>query len=182
MSLLESADPVWYPYYGSWLVVLVGEILLTTLSVIYHGPTNTIASIQLGVVAFRMCLLLSVLVVLFGGKCIRARYNQGDEENQPLLVSPHLHDSSEDSNTTRGSTQYGSFSPGGYRVGNTDWEAKQEEREMKARKRVEDRLRDNGNWWTYAKGFSVSVLLFCSRDLIGANPGVVGLSTVRVAE
>lgn len=160
MSLLESADPVWYPYYGSWLVVLVGEILLTTLSVIYHGPTNTLASIQLGVVALRICLLLSVLVVLFGGKCIRARNNQGDEENQPLLVSPHVQDSSEDSDTTRGSTKYGSISTGGYSVGNTEWEAKEKEREMKARKRVEDRLRNNGNWWTFAKGFSVSLLFF----------------------
>jgi hypothetical protein len=47
---------------------------------------------------------------------------------------------------------------------------------------VEDRLRDDGNWWTYAKGFSVSLLLLCSLELIGANPSVVGLSTIRVAE
>ena len=162
MSLLDSADPVWYPYWGSWLIGLVGEILLTTLSIIYHRPENALDFFRSGAVAFRMCFLLSVLLVLFGGRCTRRRHNYADEENQPLLASSRVQGSSDDSGATPGSAQYGSISTGGSgtppvtNTGAIDWEAKDMERERKARKRVEDRLRDNGNWWTYAKGFSVS--------------------------
>lgn len=182
VPLPDSAYPVWYPLYGSWIIILLGDIVLTVLSVIYRWPTSTLDILQLVVGTFRICLLLSMLLFLFRGRCTRGRYSQDDEENQPLLVSSRVQGPSEDSGATLVSTQYGSISGGESGAGSTDWEARDKERERKARKRVEDRLRDDGNWWTYAKGFSVSLLLLCSLERIGANPSVVGLSTIRVAE
>lgn len=154
-SLLDSAYPVWYPYYGSWLVALVVEIVLITLSVVDSMPTTTIDSVDLGLAAARVGLLISLLLFLFGRRITAGRYNQGDEENQPLLAPSHVQGSSEDSGVTQGSTQYGSISTDGSGAGKPDWETRAKERERKARQRVEDRLRDDGNWWTYAKGFSV---------------------------
>lgn len=182
MSLLESAYPVWYPYYGSWLITLVVEIVLLTMSAVYHRPTVRFGFVRLGVEAFRICLLTSLLLLLFGGKCTGSRYNQADEENQPLLASSHIQASSEDSGTTPCSAHYGSTSTGGSGAGGTDWDAKDKERERRARKRVEDRLRDDGNWWTYAKGFSVNSLSINSLEPLETDPAVVGLHTIRVAE
>lgn len=155
MSLLDSAYPVWYPYYGSWLIALVIEAVLITLSVGYSMPTTRLDSVVLGLAAARVGLLISLLLFLFGRRSTARRYSRGDEENQPLLAPSNVQGSSEDSGTAQSSTQYGSIPTGGSGVGNTDWEASDKERERKARQRVEDRLRDDGNWWTYAKGFSV---------------------------
>lgn len=172
---------MWYPYYGSWLITLVVEIVILTMSAVYHRPTIRFDFVRLGVESFRICLLVSLLLLLFGGRCIGSRNNQADEENQPLLTSPHIQDSSEDSGTTPRGAQYGSTSTNGSGAGGTDWDAKDKERERRARKRVEDRLRDNGNWWTYAKGFSVNSLSTNSLAL-RTNSAVVGLHTIRVAE
>jgi len=163
VSLLDSAHPVWYPYYGSWLIAFIAELIFATLPLVYHRPTSSADLAQLALAAFRISLLLSLLFLLFGRRYPRARHNPSDEESQPLLASRHAQDSSEDSGRTQSSGKYGSFSTKGdsnaavESASDTDWEAKDKKKEQEARNRVADRLRNDGNWWTYATGFSVRV-------------------------
>ncbi len=167
--MLDSAYPVWYPFYGSWLIALTLEIVATVLSIVYQWPKNTVDIVELGLAGLRMILLVLLLSCIFGRRCSGLRYTLNDEENQPLQKSGHTQDCYEGSGKTQSGTRYGSISTrnGGDLAAaepveddeepvEDDDEAKESEMDRKARKRVEDRLKNDGNWWTYVKGFSVS--------------------------
>ena len=171
VCLLDSAYPVWYPYYGSWLVAFTMEVVLVTLSVIYRRPTTRLQFVRLGLTAFRISLIVSLLLLWFCERCAGRQYSQADEENQPLLSNSHVQGFSEDSGTTQGSAQYGSITTSGNGAESTDLEAKYKERERKAHKRVTDRLREDGNWWTYAKGFSVGLCRLALDSVVTKRRG-----------
>ncbi|KAI9873720.1 MAG: hypothetical protein M1830_010691, partial [Pleopsidium flavum] len=171
VSLLDSAYPVWYPYYGSWLLALAAELVFATLPIVYHRPRGSVDLAQLALAVFRMFLLVLLLFLLFGRRYSKARHGPIDEESQPLLAPRHAQDSTEDSGRTKCSGQYGSVSTNGDsttavdNASDIDWDAKNKKKEQDARRRVEDRLMNDGNWWTYAKGFSIFIpFIWPSKD------------------
>ena len=83
-----------------------------------------------------------------------------DEESTPLLA--HVQNASQDAQDSTENPKYGSTvsieTDGTSSSENVDLdsEAQDLKEEQENRQHVEKRLKNDGNWWTYAKGFSVS--------------------------
>ncbi|KAI9786630.1 MAG: hypothetical protein M1839_006181 [Geoglossum umbratile] len=157
LSLLDTTFPVWFPYYGSWLIALTAEIVLAALPSSLHAPKLQFEYIQLTVQFSRVCLLLLLIVVFFGtGKEGNRRDSGSDEESQALLANGHTVEPGKPQN----GNSYGSVpSSNGANTPETGEESSDDpdrERTKRMRK-LQERLVNDGNWWTYAKSFSIFI-------------------------
>jgi hypothetical protein len=145
MSLADSKHPVWYPYYGSWLLALILEIVLFSLSLTICRPLNHFGYTLLGIQISRL-LAFILLAALHGGTPV-------SEEHTPLLINtgqPNGHVGL--SNATYGSTAVEKSSSDG---ADLEFEAEDRKKEEERLKDIEKRLTANGNWFTYACEFSI---------------------------
>ncbi|MCJ1399436.1 hypothetical protein MMC11_002638 [Xylographa trunciseda] len=157
-SLLGSDTGLWSPYYGSWLLTLMSEMLALGLGLSIFRPSSGVEYVQLGLEALRLFLLASLPVVTFVFLNTRTTDRGSDEESSPLLG--HSQGVSEESRGSAGT--YGSTVTR-TTAGNTSTSAEQIEditqQEMKKehddRERLTKRLKETGNWWAYAKGYSI---------------------------
>ena len=158
LGLLDSKFPVWFPYYGSWLIALAAEIVLAALPNSFRSPKPQFEYVQLTVQVSRVCLLLLLIIVFFGTRKEGNRRESGsDEESQTLLANGHTIEPGKPQN----GNSYGSVpSSNDARTPETresEESGDEPDREEKKRmKKLQERLINDGNWWTYAKSFSVS--------------------------
>jgi hypothetical protein len=153
-SLLDSEHPVWHPYYGSWLLALVFEPLIAVLSFMtgqFKGISYfDVASIC--IIALRILLLVTTLGTYFARYAASFHSASSDKERQPLLptaTAGRLGSSGGQPGASYGSTSQAQQNQ------NESPEYIWEERERKAREKMEKRLQEEGNWLTYAKRFLV---------------------------
>ncbi|KAI3332491.1 hypothetical protein HD806DRAFT_546580 [Xylariaceae sp. AK1471] len=171
-SIGDAAEIVWYPYYGSWLIASLFEPAIAVLQFIIAQEASTIhldahpevelpTLIRLDAVIsiVRFVIALSILLIHFSS------YNHtdtesSDEERSPLIPKPDQRLSNGNPSTDSG---YGTNSE----ATNTDAtntetasspaepESPWERQQRLLREKMEKRLKNEGSWIAYVKGFMV---------------------------
>ncbi|KAI9738060.1 MAG: hypothetical protein M1818_005488 [Claussenomyces sp. TS43310] len=159
ITLAETDYPVWYPYYGNWIVGIIFEVTLIVLSNIFRPPQGAVDLMVLSLQALRICFLLAMpFAYIFFNDVVKNL--SGDTERQSLLgkLAPaHLGIASE-SSPAEGYGGTTSVSVASSTTQNPDEEEEEDWYVKKIREdkeRMAKRLKENGNWWTYSKGFLI---------------------------
>lgn len=161
VSLAGVENPIWHPYIGSVWIALVVEPMVTTLAVLTR-PSGDLTPFQIGhafAVATRYLFLFAIVSVYYGIPCMHRPETGSEAEQQTLLPKeiggpPGNHSAEGDANG------YGSVSEDSTdhsQIGD-NVESSWERRKRETREQMEKRLKEKGNWLTYAKSFLVSNL------------------------
>ena len=131
------------------------------LSASYFRLASPLQQTQILILALRILLFLPLPIVLLKAKVLHFSFTdcKTDEESTPLLV--HAAQNSEDPNNSSRSARYGS-EVNKDRIGShLESESEDEDEEAKAERedheRFENKLRESGSWWAYARRFLVSL-------------------------
>jgi hypothetical protein len=156
LALFETKFPVWYPYYVNWGIGIAFECFFILASTHFGGKKDAFDIAIFLLQVLRLVTLMALPYVFMLARNRKEVYENVDEERQSLLRNklaprPGSLESTEEGNGY-GTTENDSDSQES-EVGEEDSYLKmqRENKEM-----MEKRLRNDGNWWTYAKGFSVS--------------------------
>lgn len=180
LALTDSKFPVWYPYYGTWFVGFAVEAALLVLSILTRSSSSPYDYVAIVIRVLRICSFIVLPALYFGLRNDRKYYNNVDAERQSLLakkLAPKP-SSSEDSALNGSADENGHTNDNGNGHGNnygsTDTTVKdsdsdsdsdsvahanethQAKLDREARNLIKKRLKQDGNWFTYAKGFTVS--------------------------
>ena len=178
-SLAKTEHPVWYPYYGSWLLAVTCEITLAALYFVLHdGFLSGLPSVaHSGLFALRAFLLVLLITVYFFRRDRETRAHPPDEERQSLLDSngqPPESSGNGSATPRQNQTQdYGSTQGSDAATKKRSNELPYERREREGRERLEKRLQEEGNWFTYVRKFLVSAakrLWSCALPRCGPTP------------
>ena len=160
VGLLDSRNPVSYPYIGSYLIALVFEPTIEILSIFNRpndAPTYT-QVLDISAVAIRCASYLLVLGLFLSLPYNGSGARVADAEQQPLLrkdtPTPHNPEADEEG----GIASYGSVAGNFKDIPQSNDEPPEspwERRERRANKQMEKRLKEKGNWLAYAKSFLV---------------------------
>ncbi|OTB05557.1 hypothetical protein M426DRAFT_56873 [Hypoxylon sp. CI-4A] len=169
-SLSSDSDTVWYPFYGSWIIALVFEpVNVALLFIAARDPEATIPTtheksslflqLQASIVIVRWVLVLSAILTYFTWKQSGIDVEE-DEERAPLIPKPDQRVNGGDTSADSG---YGTNSEGtNTEATNTetansprDIESPWERQQRISREKIEKRLKNEGNWIAYAKGFLI---------------------------
>lgn len=165
--LAKSEHPVWYPLFGSWILAILCE---STLAVLHFSRGTDYLSGLPSMVHFGLCVsrasLLFLLAGIYFSRRDRADHVESlDEERQSLLDSSGGARPSElsgNGTATTGQTQnqdYGSTQGSDAATKKRQNELPYERREREGRERLEKRLQEEGNWFTYIRKFLVSLII-----------------------
>ncbi|KAI9844741.1 MAG: hypothetical protein M1837_005274 [Sclerophora amabilis] len=118
LSLIDTACPVWYPYYGSWVITLASESVLMVFYGIFHHPASPLDLVGLSIQVIRACVIVTLLVLVLLSEQARLSQTDTDEERQSLLSREPLVQASGSNiqGSTQqacGSTEYGTLGDGG---------------------------------------------------------------------
>jgi len=160
-SLAATACPVWYPFYGSWLIAMVMEPTVFVLEILArrnqeHSQASSSISVAIAVVRYVVLLAIVLTFFLLHGNATEVAT---DAERTLLLPKPDRNSEGESSadsgygtNTETSSTEATntetSNSPSGP-------ESPWERQDRLAREQMEKRLKSEGSWFAYVKGFMV---------------------------
>lgn len=162
-QLGKATGVVWFPFYGSWVLALVFEPLIVVLDIIVearkHQQNPSIflwTTVSISVARFVLLLTTVLVYFLLRGK---VETDGTADERSPLVPKPGQRPGGGSCSADSG---YGTNSEGNTEVPNTDatnspseaespWERQQRE----AREQIEKRLKSEGSWIAYAKGFLV---------------------------
>lgn len=176
LILLDTKFPVWYPYYGVWFIAVVSEILLFILLIITSRTYGAFELISLSIQCLRICAILALLSIYLKLRTSKESYSNEDAERQALIHKTLAPEQSRATNTTDSGNGngYGAIA----NTKTTDGTSKSDDsddsddaffiRSNKAKQRVLKRLENDGNWWTYVKGFSVCLLIDLSLLIPGS--------------
>ncbi|KAL2198970.1 hypothetical protein P885DRAFT_31750 [Corynascus similis CBS 632.67] len=163
-GLSEATNPVWYPYIGSFGIALVLEPVVAVLSLMVRpaGPLKFIDFFDISALAVRYLAIVLALVFYFGGNQNSRQEKGVDSERQSLLKTnghaSHDSDSDDQGDGTRQNgygTSSDSSTDSSQSSDTDDDENPYERRQRQASEQMEKRLKEKGNWVTYAKSFMV---------------------------
>ncbi|TVY34653.1 Heavy metal tolerance protein [Lachnellula subtilissima] len=170
LALTDSKFPVWYPYYVTWFVGVAAEIGLLIFQSLTHSPVSAFDYVAIVVQALRICTFVLLPASYFGFRNDKKQYENSDAERQSLLrkkLAPKKPSDSENSTLNGNESSNDSAHAPGYGTIDTTTENSDsdsdvdpdEDRYLKseraARKLIQKRLKQDGNWFTYAKGFTI---------------------------
>ena len=139
-SLANVENPVWYPYYGSWMIAFVAEALLLAFG-LAHGFTATpFAYVRMTVQIVRSIILVILPVLLFS-KSSKGTPSK-DEESAALLGQ------STETQLSNGVAHYGSIAANPSEV-NLEYEAKKRKKDQEEQRKLAEKLQESGNWFKY---------------------------------
>lgn len=177
-GLLDTDRPAWYPYIGSYIIGLPFDATIILLSDRYRPniAPHYFQVLDAVIAALRLFSMLSVVVIYFTWSKVKHLEEGHDTERQTLLQKSGLSrggltDNSEDSQNI----DYGSASDDSTDASQSPTDTPEspwERRERESREAMEKRLKENGNWFTYAKSFFVS-------HLIGYSPYIVYILMIQ---
>lgn len=156
LALTDAKFPVWYPYYGTWFIGVTVEPILAILPNIYESPKSPFDYITIAIQAARISTFIALIALYFTLRNDDKEYDNADAERQSLLrkkLAPKP-SSSEASTEGYGATTDTTANDSDSEDEDTakdSWLAKQK----KAQELIQKRLKQDGNWFTYAKGFTV---------------------------
>lgn len=165
LNLSDTKSPVWYPYYVPWFIGILAELVLIIVSNVLHGPKNAFDLACIVIQTIRIAAFIILPSLYFGLRNNKKQYDNADAERQALLSKKlfvnvsgsdesgngygTVEDGNEDSDTADSASEAGS---------EDSWIAEQQ----KTKDLIAKRLKQDGNWFTYAKGFTASLLFgFC---------------------
>ncbi|KAF7854161.1 hypothetical protein EAF04_010458 [Stromatinia cepivora] len=166
IALADTKFPEWYPYYGTWFIGLFVELCLIIFPNVFTPPTNSAFDyILLTIQGIRIFNLIALPIVYFYFRNSDKTHNTVDAERQSLLKKPSGPSSSGSSTlngngygTTDQATAQGSQSAEDESdTASVASEDSYLERQRKSKEAVAKRLEQDGNWWTYLKGFSTFI-------------------------
>ncbi|KAL8959364.1 MAG: hypothetical protein Q9193_003764 [Seirophora villosa] len=155
--LRRTKRPIWFPYSGSWLITLAYEAALFSLFTSQHAVTTPIQIVLYATWAGRSVALLALLAMLTTN-VLKIRRSRIDEEAASLL-KPKLPPGSGQNQS------YGSIAANDdahalssdSEDSEPETEANKKSKEKK--KLVNERLKKDGDWLTYLRGFSIFIPL-----------------------
>ncbi|KAK4240854.1 hypothetical protein C8A03DRAFT_12866 [Achaetomium macrosporum] len=167
-GLSDAAKPVWYPYMGSLGLALVFEPVVETLSLMLRPaePLDFVGFFDISAVTARYLAVILAVALYFEGTRSARQEKGTDSERQSLLKAnghSSRHDSSDSDDHSDGAQQngYGATSDASTDSNQSsssdtdDDETPYERRQRQASEQMEKRLKEKGNWVTYAKSFLV---------------------------
>ncbi|KAI5788411.1 hypothetical protein EDC01DRAFT_631350 [Geopyxis carbonaria] len=140
VALVDTRNPVWYPYYGAWSFAFCTELGLLIVSAKCSDTSVIFESLKLGV---QLCRFLAIAVMPVLVWTLRAKDPQPsdkDEESTGLL-----------SGEPENNASYGAI--------DSDSETGAEAQAMRKK------LEKSGNWWTYTKSFARGVNVMVPHQL-----------------
>lgn len=159
LALMDSKFPVWYTYYVSWTITLLVDLVLLVSSAVLHKPVELFDFISISVQSLRSCSLFALPCLYLALRNRQEVYDSEDIEHQPLLgakLNPGPSSSGESvqsANKYGGTTDSSSKGSGRREEEEDSWlKMKREDAE-----RLSKRLKNEGNWWAYAKAFTVGI-------------------------
>lgn len=173
--LFDSENPVWYPYVGSYLIALVFEPVIEVLSILQqsHQPLTSVQYLEISTATARYASFLLVLLLFFGLSRGAGEEASKDAERQPLIPKDGNPETSGAGPESEGqqSGGYGAVTDGSKDTSQSEdasqsedtpqsttagtAESSWERRERRANEQMEKRLKEKGNWISYAKSFLV---------------------------
>jgi hypothetical protein len=158
LALTDSEFPVWYPYYGTWFAGILVELTLLVVPNVFRTPTSPFDYVVTVIQVLRVGTFIAMPSLYFFLRNDNKEYDNGDAERQTLLGKKIGPKSSEDSAGNGkgygGTAQDSDTTDTASDAGSEDsWLANQ----RKAEEMIANRLKQDGNWFTYAKGFAVSL-------------------------
>jgi hypothetical protein len=167
VALTDAKFPVWYPYYGTWFIGICVESTLLILPNVYSLPNGTFDYVVITIQCLRVVTLVLLVSFFFGLRNDKKEYDNADAEQQSLLKSKLAGKpgTSEDSAKGYGTTTGTTTSAISVAASEDSWVVKQQ----KAQELIQKRLQQDGNWFTYAKGFAVSSRPIARPGHRGAN-------------
>ncbi|KAI1739466.1 hypothetical protein F4680DRAFT_136921 [Xylaria scruposa] len=171
-SIGDAVEIVWYPYYGSWLMASLFESAIAVIKFLIAHEASTVhldahpefelpafIRIDAAISVIRFVVMLSVILIYFSAHSY-INTESCDEERSPLLAKSDQRSgngngsadsgygtSSEATNTDTTNTETAN-SP-------TDPESPWERQQRLLREKMEKRLKSEGSWIAYVKGFMV---------------------------
>ncbi|KAI9050802.1 hypothetical protein LZ554_004921 [Drepanopeziza brunnea f. sp. 'monogermtubi'] len=158
LALTDSKFPVWYPYYGTWFIGLAVELFLVVAPNLFDPPFEFFGFVILVNQVSRICGFMILPATYFELRNDKKRYEDSDVERQSLLDKKGKKAASEA--TLRGNG-YGTNEEAESQDSDTAdnrsdrSEDSYFEREREAQMKIDKRLERDGNWFTYAKGFTI---------------------------
>ncbi|KAL5314080.1 hypothetical protein ACEPPN_018504 [Leptodophora sp. 'Broadleaf-Isolate-01'] len=159
LALTDSKFPVWYPYYGTWFIGIVVELLLLVVPNVFDPPNKSFDFATLAVQILRTSCFIILPSLYFGLRNDNKLYEDSDVERQSLLQKklgkkPLSEASTLNGNgygTTTENSQDSDTADNSSDASEDSWLASQ----RKAQAKIDKRLEQDGNWFTYAKGFTI---------------------------
>ncbi|KUJ08051.1 uncharacterized protein LY89DRAFT_765501 [Mollisia scopiformis] len=157
LALTDSKFPVWYPYYVTWFLGLLVELILLVIPNVFAPPETPFAFTNIVIQSIRVCFFAILPSLYFALRNDKKEYDNGDAERQSLLQKklsgkPGSEDSTKSYGGTTDTNNQESDNSEASDAGSEDsWLARQREAEDKIKKRLEQ----DGNWFTYARGFAI---------------------------
>ncbi|KAI1440865.1 hypothetical protein F5Y02DRAFT_324561 [Annulohypoxylon stygium] len=169
-SLGFDSGVVWYPFYGSWIIAFLLEpINAALLFIVAQNPITTTPAtidnsslflhIDASIAIVRCVLISSAILAYFTWRESETDIDE-DEERAPLIPKPDQRANGTDNSADSG---YGTNSDAtNTEATNTetanspsDVESPWERQQRISREKIEKRLKNEGNWISYAKGFLI---------------------------
>jgi hypothetical protein len=167
IQLIETETVVWYTFRGSWFLAFFFELLIATLTAVHIRRTtlNLYDTLHIIFLLLRLALLSILVAWTCFGLWTKASPLVLDPETQSLLPKPNDDqlETQADSGKPANNSNYGSTTQSEATSSNTSEsgntpEYSWERREREARESMEKRLEEGGNWFEYAKGFTVRII------------------------
>jgi len=158
---LDSKFPVWYPYYGSWIAAILFETVLLVGPSLLHRPMDAYDFISISISSLRVCDFMVLACVYFAAWNRKETYETDDAERQPLLrseLAPEVLSSEESGQDANEPVETDDLSDDGSQRKTDEEQASEDfwfKRQRENKEMISKRLKADGNWWTYLKGFSV---------------------------
>ncbi|KAB8291233.1 hypothetical protein EYC80_009920 [Monilinia laxa] len=165
IALADTLSPTWYPYYGTWFIGLFVEICLIIFPNLLSSPTNSAFDyVLIAIQATRILNFVALPIVYFYFRSDDKAHDTNDAERQSLLHKNTVPSSSESSTlngngygTTDDTTSQGAQGADVSDAASVTSEDSYLEQQRKSKEAIAKRLQEDGNWWTYIKGFSMFV-------------------------
>ncbi|KAK0104792.1 hypothetical protein ONS95_005061 [Cadophora gregata] len=159
LALTDSKFPVWYPYFGTWFIGIAVELVLLVVPNVFDPPKHPFDFAILVIQIFRTSFFIILPSLYFGLRNDNKLYEDSDVERQALLKKklgqkPSSEASTLNENgygTTTDNSQDSDTADNASDTSGDSYLA--EQRKMQAR--IDKRLEQDGNWFAYAKGFTI---------------------------
>lgn len=147
LSILDSTYIIWYPYSGCWYISIVSELLLLLLADLRRSHAPTLAGIGwIAITGLRIIALIMIPLLFYTLPATNNQPISPDlDEEQGLLRKQRESGVHDEPDANLGI--YGSFF-------DTDSD---DDRTKQTKKKLHAKWEESGNWWNYAKSFSVSL-------------------------
>ncbi|KAI1437170.1 hypothetical protein GGR50DRAFT_686003 [Xylaria sp. CBS 124048] len=171
-SLGDAEDIVWYPYFGSWLIASLFEPAIASLDFVIARRESAInldahSEIELPIFIYldaaistvRFVIILSIILIRLLS-CHGIDADNSDEERCPLIPKSDQRTSNGNGSADSGygtSSEAANTDASNSETANspTDPESPWEKQQRLLREKMEKRLKTEGSWIAYIKGFMV---------------------------